>query len=561
MKRKVLLLASIACLVIMGLNPSKAQVCPGGNNHLTNGDFAAGLANWGQYGLVNAVVLPINSGCISNCLVMPASNNSNSGVIQQVTLHKDTCYDFCYCIESPNTGGNSKVTVAMVTSAITQAQLLSGSFTPSQAQIIDSYVITGPFAAYQRCPGVVKATGNFTGFVIINETFGPIGSDIRVDNTCLQSRLPCPIDSCSLTLAAFNFSANGLNAQFNDQSTSGYPISGWSWNFGDPASGAANTSTSQNPSHTFTAPGIYTVCLIITAANTSGTLCSDTLCKDVTVSISQPCDSLDANFTYATNGLTGNFTDNSTIPSGATISSWAWDFGDPPSGANNTSSLQNPSHVFTAAGWYIVCLKISIIASDGTLCQDSICKDVFIPGTNPDPCDSLSVWFSSSGTMAMNFNDLSQASGGLIITSWSWTFGDPASGPANTSTLQNPLHNFTAPGTYLVCLTVTAIIPGTTTQCTKKLCREVLVTQGFTDLSPAENYNMQIVPNPNQGLFSVQHNGTRAKAYQIIDLQGRIVQQKDVVSDPLIIGGLKAGAYQLLLFTDKGTLRERFVVK
>jgi PKD repeat protein len=35
----------------------------------------------------------------------------------------------------------------------------------------------------------------------------------------------------------------------------------WSWNFGDPASGAANTSTQQNPTHTFSGPGVYSVTL------------------------------------------------------------------------------------------------------------------------------------------------------------------------------------------------------------------------------------------------------------------------------------------------------------
>ena len=33
---------------------------------------------------------------------------------------------------------------------------------------------------------------------------------------------------------------------------------------------------------------------------------------------------------------------------------------------------------------------------------------------------------------------------------WNWDFGDPGSGPANTSGLQNPSHLFSAPGTYTV---------------------------------------------------------------------------------------------------------------
>ncbi|MBK8497904.1 MAG: gliding motility-associated C-terminal domain-containing protein [Flavobacteriales bacterium] len=37
----------------------------------------------------------------------------------------------------------------------------------------------------------------------------------------------------------------------------------WDWNFGDPASGAANTSTAQTPQHVFSAPGVYNVTLTL----------------------------------------------------------------------------------------------------------------------------------------------------------------------------------------------------------------------------------------------------------------------------------------------------------
>jgi len=64
-----------------------------------------------------------------------------------------------------------------------------------------------------------------------------------------------------------NFTANVTNGsapmdvQFNDQSTNS-PTS-WSWDFGD-----GTTSTEQNPAHTYTKPGVYTVSL--TATNTGG---------------------------------------------------------------------------------------------------------------------------------------------------------------------------------------------------------------------------------------------------------------------------------------------------
>ena len=56
------------------------------------------------------------------------------------------------------------------------------------------------------------------------------------------------------------------------------PTNTWAWNFGDASSGTSNTSASQNPSHTFSAPGIYTVSVIA-----SGGVCNppDTAIKIV----------------------------------------------------------------------------------------------------------------------------------------------------------------------------------------------------------------------------------------------------------------------------------------
>ena len=49
---------------------------------------------------------------------------------------------------------------------------------------------------------------------------------------------------------------------------------------------------------------------------------------------------------------------------------------------------------------------------------------------------------------------MSTVSGG-VINQWAWNFGDPGSGPLNTSTLQNPSHTYATAGTYNVILVVT----------------------------------------------------------------------------------------------------------
>jgi PKD repeat protein len=78
-------------------------------------------------------------------------------------------------------------------------------------------------------------------------------------------------------------------------------------------------------------------------------------------------------FTYdSIAGLDYQFTDLSV--SNANIISWNWNFGDPASGVNNFTSIQNPHHLYSGSGIYNV--KLLIHAANG--CMDSLVKTVFI---------------------------------------------------------------------------------------------------------------------------------------------------------------------------------------
>jgi PKD repeat protein len=93
---------------------------------------------------------------------------------------------------------------------------------------------------------------------------------------------PCAPTSpnCAASASATSIVVGG-NVNFTDNST-GIPTS-WSWDFGD----GSPVSTTQNPSHSYTAPGVYTVTL--TATNAQGS-CTTTL--TITVTASTGCDTL-----------------------------------------------------------------------------------------------------------------------------------------------------------------------------------------------------------------------------------------------------------------------------
>jgi len=67
--------------------------------------------------------------------------------------------------------------------------------------------------------------------------------------------------------------------------STGYNITSFVWYFGDPASGAANTSTLTNPVHVYPGQGTYTASLVYTYNNSCGGVNTDTLKQEVKIGV------------------------------------------------------------------------------------------------------------------------------------------------------------------------------------------------------------------------------------------------------------------------------------
>jgi PKD repeat protein len=132
--------------------------------------------------------------------------------------------------------------------------------------------------------------------------------------------------------------------------------------------------------------------------------------------------------------LNVNFTDQSI---GAT--SWSWDFGD-----TRTSTLRNPSHLYTAPGTYTVSLTVTnSYGSDSEIKTDYITVTPIIPPVANFSASSTNI---SAGD-SVNFTDQSTNN----PTSWNWTF---EGGTPGSSTAQNPTVTYNTAGTYDVTLFV-----------------------------------------------------------------------------------------------------------
>ncbi|MDD3621012.1 MAG: PKD domain-containing protein [Methanofollis sp.] len=140
-----------------------------------------------------------------------------------------------------------------------------------------------------------------------------------------------------------------------------------------------------------------------------------------------------ANVTSGEPPLTVQFTSQST---GTPPLTYSWEFGD-----GETSTKENPVHVYADEGTYSVTLTVQNEAGEDTLVRE----DLIVVGY-PQPVASFTAAPSSGeAPLSVQFTDTS-----LHATECAWTFGD-----GETSTEENPVHVYENPSIYTASLTVT----------------------------------------------------------------------------------------------------------
>lgn len=221
-----------------------------------------------------------------------------------------------------------------------------------------------------------------------------------------------------------------LTVQFTDASA-GEPTS-WQWDFDNDGNIDATT---QNPSYTFTTPGVYSVRLVAANANANGTITRTdliavtTLTPDFTVSASS-----------GVAPLTVTFADAST----QSPTAWAWDFEND---STIDATTQNPAHTYTTPGTYTVSLTATDEAGSATET-----KTGFVTVLTPVVAGFSTSVTSGAAPLSVTFADTSTQK-----TTYSWDFESDGT-PDSTAT--SPTHVFTTGGATTVTLTATG--PGGT---------------------------------------------------------------------------------------------------
>jgi len=220
-------------------------------------------------------------------------------------------------------------------------------------------------------------------------------------------------------------SLEGVAIHFLGSVTGGCPSYTWYWDFGD-----GNTSIQQNPSHIYKYDGNYIATLTVNDS------CSQTDIDTATVEI-LPALQANANGPYSGNRCnTVEFTGTAT--GGYTPYIWDWNFGD----GTTHSNQQNPTHQYANDGSYTATLTVT----DNQLNFAVDTAPVIITTT----VLVAEAGGRYSGTICNSVTFLGSASGGCTPYNFSWDFGD-----GNTSSLQNPTHQYSTIGNYTVELTVT----------------------------------------------------------------------------------------------------------
>src|SRR6266566_818828 len=181
------------------------------------------------------------------------------------------------------------------------------------------------------------AAGTFTVTLTVTDSSTPVQSKTASHTVTVASAL---VASFTISPASPTI---GQTVTFTSTVTGGTTPYVYAWTFGD-----GGSSNLPSPTHVYTAPGTYTVTLMVTDSSTP----TQTKTASTPLTVTAP---FAADFTFSPSspnvGQTVTFT--STVSGGKTPYTYSWTFGD-----GGTSTAANPTHVYTAAGTFTVTLTV-----------------------------------------------------------------------------------------------------------------------------------------------------------------------------------------------------------
>lgn len=246
------------------------------------------------------------------------------------------------------------------------------------------------------------------------------------------------------TLQAFSGQFGGATVTFQNRSTDlDGDLTGYHWDFGD-----GSTSAEVSPTHTYAAPGTYTVTLTATDAegNTDTTALSYTVLQPPTVEIK-------VTTTGPREGAVTSFTAAAADPDGGVITSYRWEWGD--GTAPSTLTNVNTSHTYVDNGDYTVTLTVTDDQGQ-TASVQRVVSVANAPPSGSAGSSQTTFWGVPVANTNASASDPSTVDRQTLTCAWDLGDGTTVGpGPCSDSSILRPTHTYTDPGTYTRRLTIT----------------------------------------------------------------------------------------------------------
>ncbi len=395
-------------------------------------------------------------------------------------------------------------------------------------------------------PTHVYATNGTYNVCLIATNAG--GSSVQVCKQVVVS------NAAMQPVAAFTWAnPSGGLVNFTDQSTN-TPTS-WAWTFGD-----GGNSSSQSPSHVYTANGAYYVCLTATNAAGSNTFCDSVHVTNISAINNAPVAVNDTASVQQPDGLTLNVGTNDIEPDGdnfcLTLVYGSSAFSIAPTG-NCTSILYTPDSTFVGSDtcYYVICDGGSPALCDtGMFVVNSVYNPALVPVAG---ITDLQIYFCT------NFYVVNNSLGADSII---WHFHSLPGGqiyPDTTLYNQDTVNLFYQFATEQVCLTAYNQFGSST------MCDTVQIDcESLHEISLS---SIQFYPNPATNLLTIDmrnNNDEAVRNYSAIEIYNALGERVKSVNDRsktinISVAELTNGVYLATLVDSTGARRMlgRFVVE
>ncbi|MDP8224121.1 MAG: C25 family cysteine peptidase [Candidatus Lernaella stagnicola] len=180
----------------------------------------------------------------------------------------------------------------------------------------------------------------------------PYGADTLTKNAYIEVSCPAPVVDFEADVTE---GETPLEVSFTDLSDAyeGCDPTSIAWDFGD----GTTVPDVNNPSHTYDAPGTYTVSLTYTTEYGDGEFVEEKV-DYIDVVCGLPVVDFEADVTEGEAPLTVQFTDLSDVATGCEIDSWTWGYGVDQASLT-TVQEQNPEITFEEPGVYHIALRVT----------------------------------------------------------------------------------------------------------------------------------------------------------------------------------------------------------